>query len=121
MTDDLKIYQKWSDAAINSYKMIDTKYPKHQKFILANQTREAILKVGALIDKTNNTADMKTKYMLADQIDYYLSSVKANFKLAWGFKYIDNKTYMRQVALYIELGRMLGGWKKSWKPTQYRQ
>ena len=120
MTDRLAIYEKWVDAAKDDYRIL-AKYPKEEKFILAAQTRAAILDVGALIQNTNGEISTDKKLVGADRIDLQIARVKSLWRLALEFGYISPKTFGLVTDRYIEIGRMLGGWKKSFvdKPLRF--
>jgi len=112
MTEDLRIFQKWTDATVEAWEVLK-KYPKEEKFILANMTRESILMIGTLIDRVNVARGSEAKLRLVEDLDTQISKVKMLFHLAVELKYVSVKTYGFMTGKFVEIGRLLGGWKKT--------
>lgn len=116
--DELPIYNFWADIAFEAFNYLK-KYPKEEKFILADITRRDIMTIGGLIPDINEEFDLAKKVEKADQMSSMIKRVRADFKLGLRFGYIEYKQMQYICNKFIELGKMLGGWKKSFKPQSY--
>lgn len=112
--ESLKIYKKWEDAAVDAYRLLK-KFPKEERFVLASQIREAVLEAGTLILSINEDFSGPSKCLKADKLDLILKRIRALFDLSLRFAYITPKNDAVICDKWIEIGKMLGGWRKSFR------
>ena len=110
--ENLVIYQKWLDVAKDAYNLLK-RFPKEEKFILAAQIRDAVINVGTLIIEVNEERSPHAKNEKANALDRAIKKVRTLFRLAEEFEYISHKNYLTICAKGIEVGRILGGRKRS--------
>lgn len=115
--DELKIYQKWVDATKDAYNLLK-KFPKEERFVLAAQIREKAMEIGGLILSINETWDVSAKQEMANKMDMAIKSLRALWRLALSFGYITEKNYLAICDKWIEIGKILGGWKKTFQPRR---
>lgn len=113
--DNLVIYQKWIDATKDAYNLLK-RFPKEEKFILASQIRETVIDCGALILDINEERTSEEKLRKAMVLDSKLKRIRVLFRLAMELTYISQKNYLTICNKWEEIGRILGGWKKSFQP-----
>lgn len=92
---------------------ISRKYPKCERFVLAQETKSALysgLKCILLAQKEFNKS-MKLKYL--NEFDVHLNLQKVYIRIAYKYKYINSSNYTTWSAKITEVCNMLGGWIKS--------
>lgn len=109
---ELKIYQK-SDSLYDYCEPIIKTFPPYEKFGLSLAINNAFITLLSAIIQANEI--LHKRKMLQNEIDGHLSVLIVLFNRARKKKYItEQKNYQLQERV-AEVGRMLGGWKKSVK------
>lgn len=115
--ENLVIYQKWIDVTKDSYNLLQ-RFPKEEKFVLAAQIREAAIDCGTLILDINEDRTNEGKNRKALALDFKIRRMRVLFRMSMELKYISEKNYLTICSKWEEIGRILGGWKKSFQPKQ---
>lgn len=116
--EKLVIYEKWGDCAKDAYNLL-RKFPSEERFVLCAQIREVVMDIGNLILDINEERMPEQKLRMAARLDSRIRRVRALFKVALKFGYISQKNYLVICEKWIEIGRILGGWKKCFQPRRY--
>jgi hypothetical protein len=98
-------YREWNKGLAN-LKRID-------RYTLGSRIDEVFLSLLELIFRACFVPDKFEKLSLVGQSIGKADLLKFFFQLGWEQKTIDHKTYGRLILSLDEVGRMLGGWKKS--------
>ncbi len=88
------------------------KFPKSYRFSVAAKLENGILDFIQLITVANMRRD---KLPLLNRADEVLTCVRLLFRLSYELRFINIQSYEFGTTRLVELGRLLGGWKK--KPT----
>lgn len=85
------------------------KFPKDQRFVLAKRIQdtvfdfqEALLAAGMNIEKTRNLGSA----------DVHLRQLQVYLRLSHDMKFITMKQFEHVSRMTVEIGRILGGWRK---------
>ena len=85
------------------------KFPKDQRFVLVKRIQdalfnfqEALIAAGMDIEKKQNL----------QQADVLLKQLQVYIRLSHDMKYITIKQYEHVSRMIVEIGRILGGWRK---------
>ena len=109
--EDLQILQKTYDMILYSQNALQ-QFPKHEKHVLATEIRQTMNNLLTLIITANKKYYKKTTLQ---EIDVELEKLRFFVRLSKDMKYIDIKKYEVWSRLLTEIGRMLGGWMKTFK------
>ncbi|MBP5161928.1 MAG: four helix bundle protein [Spirochaetales bacterium] len=115
---NLPVYSKWADFTKEALEMIK-RFPVEEKYVFSAECRKHLFAIGPLILAANEEFDIQAKKNAADKACAYARTVRADFKLALAFGYISFERMQRICIKFIELGKMIGGWKRSFKPEGY--
>lgn len=108
---DLPILQK----AIGAYKLWHNSLPhipRLTRYSLGEKISELFIELTELIHTAGFTAK-EHKLPLVEKAGVKLDTLKLFLQITWELKAIDNKRFASISALLVEVGKMLGGWKKS--------
>ncbi len=108
MLKDLIVFQKAYDF-LKWIHVLAGKYPKAEKFVLAQRTENAALDLLAAVVEANTSRDKTaalTKALLAFEI------LKIWLRLGFEFRFMSLKQYEAGSRSLDEIGRLLGGWNK---------
>ncbi len=108
MLSDLIIYQKLYDAILYVFPILN-KFPKNQRFVLAQQIQNTLLNAVQLIAEANLQRD-KRKTLF--QLDVELDKARLLIRLAHDLNLLSHKQYGQMAEKLSEVGRLLGGWRK---------
>lgn len=109
--EDLQILQKTYDMILYSQSPLN-QFPKFEKHVLAAEIRKTMNNLLSLIITANKKYYKKTTLQ---EIDVELEKLRTFVRLSKDLKYIDIKKYETWSRYLTEIGKMLGGWIKSFK------
>ena len=88
------------------------KFPKHQRFVLAKRIEDAALSMhDALVGATKT----KRKSKSLEEADYHLERLRIYNRLCVKLKLHSIRQYEHLARNLDEIGRLLGGWIKTFK------
>lgn len=96
----------------NIWQQIFIDFPKAKKFTLGtkiDQTLLSTIEYGFLA----SYASVDRKILLIEKTEALLDLLKLFLMLSWEIKAIKTSEYVKISEPLLEIGRMLGGWKKS--------
>lgn len=86
------------------------KFPRSQRFVLAQALQtDALQFQGLLIEAVHR----KNRIELLEQADAQLSKLRSRIRLSRDLRLLSMGQYRHGSAMLEEIGRLLGGWKKS--------
>ena len=109
--EDLQILQKTYDMILYSQNALN-QFPKFEKHVMAAEIRKTMNNLLALIITANKKYYKKTTLQ---EIDIELEKLRTFVRLSKDMKYIDIKKYEVWSRHLTEIGKMLGGWMKTFK------
>ena len=89
------------------------RFPKAQRFVLAQQIQNAMVDIARLIVQANK---QRNKLPTLYQIDVELEKLRLLIRLAKDLNLLAVKQYGLMSERINEVGRLLGGWIKSQSP-----
>ncbi len=108
MLDKLIIYQKLYDLIIYAFPIIN-RFPKNQRFVLAQQIENSLLDAVKLVARANLQRDKRrTLY----ELDVQLDMTKLLIRIAHDLNLLSHRHYGQMAMRMKEIGRLLGGWRK---------
>lgn len=113
MNKDFKILQKTYDMIL--YGNICLKqFPKHEKHVMSADIRKSMSKLTKLIIRANKKYYKKTTL---EEMDIELEWLRMQIRMAADqqLRYLPINKYENWSKMLNEIGKMLGGWKKSTK------
>ncbi len=87
-------------------------FPKSEKFTLAAEIKDTMIRLLKLMIRANKRYYKKTTLQ---DIDVELATLRAYIRLAKDLKFLPIKKYENWSKMLSEIGKMLGGWIKSAK------
>lgn len=111
---ELVVYQKWEDCTEYLFKCVIPQLPKSERYAMGSHLRNSTIEMGKSIARANNIRDTKFRKKEIENADLALCELKIMIRLAYRLKYIDLKKHEVSVRYLAELGKMLGGWLKSY-------
>lgn len=109
MFQNLPIFQKTYDLILWLYPPVN-KFPKSQRFVLGQQIHNTSLEILKNIIQANAEKN-KTIYLKQASVD--LDKLRILIRLSKDLKFISVKQYGLAAEKVNEIGKMLGGWIKS--------
>ena len=114
MLKDLIIFQKAYDFLKWEHVLV-AKYPKAEKFVLAQKTENAALELVSAIIEANFRHD---KTAALPRVILALELLRIWVRLGFDLRFMSLKQYETGSRSLDEIGRLLGGWtKKFGRPT----
>lgn len=92
---------------------VTEKFPKSQRFVLAQQLQQAAFRFYELIIAARR---VRPNEELLRQADIELEKVRLYLRLSYDLTYLGMKQYRHAAQLTTEMGRLLGGWMKQGGP-----
>ncbi|MBK8903273.1 MAG: diversity-generating retroelement protein Avd [Anaerolineaceae bacterium] len=93
-----------------------TKFPREQRFVLGKFVQEAALRFQERIIEASLSGDRFAAKALV-QADVDLTKLRFNLRLCQDLKLISPRQYQHVAEMVAEIGRLLGGWRRSIKVT----
>jgi hypothetical protein len=89
---------------------LTVKFPRQQRFVLASALQnEALRFQGLLIESAHQTSPGTT----LNQADAELDKIRTHIRLSRDMAFISPGQYEHAACFLTEIGKLLGGWKKS--------
>jgi len=110
---DLVIFQKAYDFLKWEHVLVG-KYPKAEKFVLAQKTENAALELVSAIIEANFRYD---KTAALPRIILALELLRIWVRLGFDLRFMSLKQYETGSRSLDEIGRLLGGWIKKFAPS----
>lgn len=110
MLQDLKIFEKTYELILWIYPAVN-KFPKTQRFVLGQQIENTMLNLLKGIIQANAE---RSKLPYLKQVSVELDKLRILIRLSKDLKFINIKQYEFAVIKINEIGKMLGGWIKSY-------
>ena len=85
------------------------KFPKSQRFVMAERVRDTALDFQDLLIAAVFSQD---KAPILAQADIELQKLRVHLRLCFDFKLISADQYEHVSRMVVEIGRLLGGWRK---------
>jgi len=108
MLKDLQIYQKIYDLILYSFPILN-RFPKSQRFVLAQQIENQMLELEKLVIQANAERDKRRSLF---RLDVELEKLRVLVRLAHDLKFMDMRRYALISERLVEIGKLLGGWIK---------
>ncbi len=109
MLNDLTVFQKTYELILCLYPMAN-KFPKSQRFVLAQRIENSALNILEYIIIANNEFNKENALRKAS---VELEKLRIFIRLAKDLSFISFKKYEYVSKLINEVGKLLGGWIKS--------
>jgi four helix bundle protein len=116
--ESLAVYQKWEDAAEYLY-YVFANLPKSERYTMGASLRGSLFACGASISRANRIRSVSARIAEIKDADRALMELKVMLRLAHRMRFVSPKKYEISAGKLAELGRLLGGWLKSFS-TQGR-
>jgi len=94
------------------------KFPKSQRFVLAQRINEAILNFHDLLIKTTKSS---RKLQILFEADYELERLRLYLRLSKDLAILSFDQYEHAARNVVEIGSLLGGWLKKLKDVPESQ
>ena len=107
--EGLILFQKTYDLILEIHPIIG-KFPKNQRFILGQKIENTIITILEIVIIIN-LGKVASSYFR--KLDIELFKLKIFIRLSKDFRYITIRKYGTLEERVIEIGKMIGGWKKS--------
>jgi four helix bundle protein len=111
--ESLAVYQKWEDAAEYLY-FVFANLPKSERYTMGASLRASLFACGASISRANRIKSVSSRIAEIKDADRALMELKIMLRLAYRMKFVSTKKYEVSAAKLTEIGKMLGGWIKSY-------
>lgn len=110
MNDQLVILQKTYDLMLYLFPLL-TRFPKNQRFTLAQHIQNGLLDMAAHIVRANMSRG-RDRWLELREVNACLEVLRMNVRLAMELGFLKRKQW-EQVSLRAnEIGKLLGGWMK---------
>lgn len=112
MLKDLVIWKKLKD--LHAYVVtVLAHYPKSERFTLGDRTQNSVLKMAELTVRANIARD---KRGLIHELEVELEVFRFLTDTALELKILSTKQHEQIAERTVELGRLIGGWKRRFAP-----
>lgn len=108
--NDLILFQKIYDLILWLHPILN-RFPKSQKFVLAQKIENCSLEILEKVVKINS-AKTKSAFLL-ENLNVDVDRLRILVRLAKDLRFINIKTYGTFCEKVTEIGKILGGWKKT--------
>jgi hypothetical protein len=109
MTKESPIFSKTYDF-IAWLIPLTVKFPRQQRFVLAAVLQKDALRFQELLVEAAHSEKMGEHL---NQADIELDKLRLHLRLARDLAYISEGQYEHAARQFVEIGKLLGGWKKS--------
>lgn len=107
--DSLVLFQKIYDLLLEIYQLVN-KFPKNQRFVLGQRMETTLMNILEIIINVN-LGKVASGYF--KKMDIELSKLKIFVRLSKDLRFISIKKYGKLEEEIIEIGKLIGGWKKT--------
>lgn len=107
--EDSKIVQKIFDLADYAYPVLK-QFPNSEKFTMAADIKRCMDRMLEHAIEANKNYYKKTA---VNKLDVDVAKLKFYFRLAHQLEFIPGKKYEQLSIRMVEIGKMVGGWKKA--------
>jgi len=114
MIDKLIIYQRLYDVILYAFPILN-RFPKSQKFVLAQQIQNALLDTVKLVVRANVQRDKRATLI---ELDIQLDMARLLIRVAHDLNLLSHRHYGQMAMRLNEIGRLLGGWRKQQEARQ---
>ncbi len=90
------------------------KFPKSQRFVLGQRIENTVLKIIESIIETRTAEGREEKLKHLQRISVEMDKLRIMMRLAKDMKFIKTSQYAFAAKNINEMGKMLGGWIKSY-------
>lgn len=108
--DDLPILQKMTETYKTWHGFLPH-FPRLSKYTLGAKIDTIFTEILELL-LLAKYSDKNSKLLLINRAIAKLDSLKFFLQISWEIKALDNKKFVHLSKLLVEIGRMLGGWRK---------
>lgn len=108
----LIMYQKYLELIYYTNDII-RKYPKSEKFVLAQETKQALYSGLRCILFAQKEFSKVNKLKHLNDLDVHLNLQKIHIRIAYKYKYINIDNYSTWSTKITDICNMLGGWIKT--------
>ena len=108
MINKLIIYQKLYDVILYAIPILN-RFPKSQRFVLAQQIQNVLLDAAKLIARANIERDKRAALV---ELDIVLDQARLLIRIAHDLNLLSHRHYGQMAMQLNEIGRLLGGWRK---------
>ncbi len=88
------------------------KFPREQRFIMAKRVQDAALDLQELLLEAALSGEKRKRQLLA-QADITLARLRFHLRLCHELELLGPGQYQHVANMVTEIGRLLGGWRKS--------
>lgn len=110
--ESLTVLTKWEDMADYAYVALKN-YPKSERHTLAARTIDALINIGAAIQRAGVISNREEKRFLICEADISLARFKLLSRLGVRLGFMPIKKMEVLSGYILEVGKMLGGWLKT--------
>jgi four helix bundle protein len=93
-----------------------TKFPREHRFVLAKALQETALRFQERLIEAGLTAG-KAQYRSLAEADVDLTKLRSYLRLCQDMQLLTARQYQHAAEMVTEIGRLLGGWRKSVQTT----
>lgn len=108
--NDLILFQKIYDLALWLHPIL-IKFPKNQKFVLAERIENCLLEI--LEDIVRINSQKSKSQFLNDELNVKADKLRILVRMAKDLKFMSIKSYGVFSEKITEVGKLLGGWQKA--------
>jgi hypothetical protein len=90
-----------------------TKFPREQRFVMAKRVQDSAFKFYDLIVRAGLSETRADKQELLKEADIALHALRLNIRLSKDLVLIQDTSYAHAAERLTEIGRLLGGWRKT--------
>jgi hypothetical protein len=111
MNSQLVILQKTYDLMLYAFPLL-ARFPKNQRFTLAQQIQNGMLDMAAHIVRANMSRG-RGRWLALREVNACLEVLRLNVRLSMELGFLKRKQWEQLSFRLNEIGRLLGGWMKS--------
>lgn len=113
LDNEVPILKKTIDLYKEFYGYLKT-FPRKDQYVLGKHCEDGILIFMELILYAAGLKKTK-KLKILEEASSKLDTLKVLFRIAWEMQMLDNKKYLSLEGKLQEIGRMIGGWIRSFR------
>lgn len=94
-----------------------TKFPREHRFVLAKRVQESAFAFYDVIVRAGLSGESEQKLALLKEADVALHTLRLNVRLSNDLALLKESSYAHAARQLAEIGKLLGGWRKTIKPA----